>query len=95
MSQSSTPMKTVDPSARHVALRDAVMNLLKAELAKGDMPSDEVLALMSYVVGQLVAMQDQRRYTPDAAMDLVNVNLLRGNADAVSALLRAPTGRMV
>jgi hypothetical protein len=95
MDQPATPMKKVGPSERHEKLRTALLDLLKAELAKGDVPADEVLALMSYVVGQLVAMQNQRLYTPDAAMHLVNVNLLQGNADAVSALLNAPTGRMI
>ncbi len=95
MSQPSNPMKTVVTSESHEKLRTAVLDLLKAEVAKGQMPIDEVLAIMSYVVGQLVAMQNQRRYTPDTAMELVNVNLLKGNADAVAALLNAPTGRMV
>jgi hypothetical protein len=84
-----TPLKYHKPSERHKALRLAVLALIKKDAA--DIPAEEVLAVMSYTVGQLVAMQDQRRFTPDMAMQIVANNLEAGNADAIADLLRMPT----
>lgn len=56
------------------------------------MQADEILAVLSHMVGQVVAMQDQRRYTPDSVMHLVSMNIERGNEEAIASLLNETGG---
>jgi hypothetical protein len=51
-----------------------------------DIPAIEILAIMCNIVGKLVALQDQRRYTPDQIMRLVAKNIEHGNAEALGGL---------
>lgn len=75
-------MKTVQPNPHHVAMRDAVI----AAMRPFDfLPAIEMLAVMSYTVGQLIALQDQTTYTAAAAMEVVSQNIELGNAQAITA----------
>ena len=56
------------------------------------MQADEILAVLSHMVGQVVALQDQRRYTPDSVMNLVRSNIERGNVEAIDGLLNETWG---
>ena len=40
----------------------------------------EIVAVLSQTVGQFVAMLDQRKFTPAQAMEVVEENLVAGNA---------------
>ena len=46
----------------------------------------QLLAVAANMVGKLVAMQDQRKYTPQMAMAIVADNIAHGNAAMVAEL---------
>ena len=76
--------KLVTPSPRVVASRDKIIDMLRRDFA--DVPAHELLAMVSYTVGQLVALQDQRRFTPEMAMKIVADNLEAGNQSVIENL---------
>jgi methanogenic corrinoid protein MtbC1 len=80
-------MKLVSPTAKHTACRDAMINAIRNEAA--DMDAAEILAIAAYTVGQLIALQDQRKMTPAQAMDIVAKNIEAGNAWAMQEVLSA------
>jgi hypothetical protein len=55
--------KSMQPTARQRAVRDSFTDLIRKEMR--DVPADEILAVASYMAGQLVALQDQRKMTPE------------------------------
>ena len=75
--------KSVEPTEKQKAARLAMIEALKSF----DLPPMEMLAVMAYTTGQLIAMQDQRKVTPDMAMELVATNIEAGNAHAIAGLL--------
>ncbi len=80
-----TPLKTVAPSPEHLTFRHALEECIRREALT--MQADEILAVLAHMVGQVIAMQDQRRYTPDSVMNLVSSNIERGNTEAIGMLL--------
>ena len=65
----------------------ALMEDLKAALAKNpNVPAIHMLSVVSQLVGNLVALQDQRRYTVDGLMVLVANNIQIGNRTAIDSL---------
>lgn len=52
----------------------------------------EILAVAANMIGKLVAMQDQRTVTPEAAMEIVASNIEAGNQQAIEELQRATGG---
>lgn len=85
-----TPMKNVEPTNAQKAFRHAMLDVMKAHGA--DLPADQLLAVAAHLVGQLVAMQDQRTMTPRMAMDVVSMNIERGNLEAIESLLTETGG---
>lgn len=86
---SDIAMKLQTPSEPHLRMRNLVLALIQKEAT--DMPAEEILALLSYTVGQLIAFQDQRRFTPDMAMAIVQANIEAGNRQAMEGVLQADT----
>lgn len=80
-------VKTAKPE-HEVAYQD-----LAALLARhaDKMSAEEVLAIAANMVGKLVAMQDQRKFTPAAAMEIVDRNIELGNQQVIDEL-RTKTG---
>lgn len=58
---------------------------LKAQMP-ADMPAQQILAVVSQFVGQLIALQDKRVMTPDVAMQIVGQNIEIGNQAAILTL---------
>lgn len=85
-----TPMKNHAPTKADESLRMKVLDLVRKEMS--DMPAERILAIMAYTVGQLVAMQDQRKFTPAMAMQLVASNIEAGNADVIAKLSSTSEG---
>lgn len=86
MSQSPT---SHEPTAEHIAC----MNDFKAVLVKHQhLRPEEMLALVSQLVGNLIAFQDQTRYTPATAIRVVDMNIQIGNAVAVETVFKNPEG---
>lgn len=80
---SEIPTRLIAASAEHESFRRALLNVFKDFQGMG---SIEQLAILSSLVGQLVAMQDQRRYTAEALMELVASNIELGNKTVISQL---------
>jgi hypothetical protein len=72
----------IEPTAQHRAFRDDVLAVLDKHA--GSLDASEMMALAAYTVGQIMAMQDARKWTPAMAMDLVAKNIELGNAQAIS-----------
>lgn len=64
---------------------EAFLKALKEQMPP-DMPAQRILAIVSQFVGQLIALQDQRKITPDAALQIVQENIEIGNAAALLTL---------
>jgi hypothetical protein len=79
-------MKTVKPSKAHTEFRDDMVATMRKHQ---HMRADEMLAVASYFVGQLVALQDQRKITPAMAMQIVSSNIEAGNQQALAEVLSA------
>jgi hypothetical protein len=86
----NTPMKNSAPNALHLAFRKALEEAMRTHGAT--LQADELLAVMSHCVGQLIALQDQRKMTPAMAMDLVSSNIEQGNREVVLSLLTQTGG---
>lgn len=74
-------MKTYEPKPEH----EKFLKDLKAQMP-ADMPAQDILAIVSQFVGQLIALQDQRVMTPDMAMQIVSQNIEIGNQAVLSTI---------
>ena len=81
-------MKTKSPEPRHKAFRDDLVDVLRKH--GGHLSAQEMLALSSHLVGQLIAMQDQRTTTSAMALEIVSKNIEQGNQEVIDGLLDAP-----
>lgn len=70
------------PTAEHVRLMDGFKTAIGLV---PDMPAQEILAIASQLIGNLVALQDHRKYTAAQVMELVANNIEIGNAEVVTA----------
>ncbi|TPN11691.1 hypothetical protein [Mesorhizobium sp. B2-1-2] len=82
--------KVVQPSAEHERLRLSLCSVIRRKAP--DMAAEEILAIFCQIVGQLIALQDQRRFTSDSVMALVSANIEMGNQHAVDNLLSETAG---
>ncbi len=71
--------------ARHRLFRDDLVAVLKKY--SDELSAQEMLALAAHLVGQIVALQDQRQMTPEEAMQIVARNIEQGNREAIDNLL--------
>lgn len=80
-------MKKIVPSEQHKQFR----KYLEGAIAMGakDLPAEEILAITSHFVGQLIALQDQRKYSSAMVMEIVHENIVQGNSESVNSLLLA------
>lgn len=76
-------MKARKPMKRHEEMRLAVINAMRPF---DDVPAIEHLAVLSVFLGQLIAMQDQTRYSAEQVMGMVAANVELGNAEAITAV---------
>lgn len=81
----------LNPSPAAVAAREAVLDAIKP--FQDALSGQEMLAIMAYTLGQLLAFQDQRTMTPDMGLEIIGKNIEKGNADAIEATLGNPQGR--
>ena len=82
--------KLQKPDQLTLNCRQAVLNSLKPY--QDQLTSAEILAILCYTVGQVLALQDQRTMTTDMAKELMALNIEKGNQDAVEVLNAIPTG---
>lgn len=79
-------MKSQVPAAKHEALYQELLAVLKNHRHEAVTPV-ELLALMSNLVGKILAMQDQRIMTVPMALDIVMKNIEIGNGEAQAGLM--------
>lgn len=82
--------KSVAPNLKHLRYRKALENAIAQGGA--DLQAEELLAITVHFVGQLIAMQDRRRFTSDAVMTLVTGNIQQGNQEVLNKLLTETGG---
>lgn len=75
-------MKTKQPTPDHEAFRNDMIAVMNKHA--GALDASDMLALAAYVTGQLLAMQDALKWTPDLAMEVVARNIEAGNAQAIT-----------
>lgn len=80
----TTPMKSVQPSEADKALHVDIAALIKRHLTPDT--SERVLAIASQVVGQVLALQDQRTMTKKMAFDVILSNIELGNQSALASI---------
>lgn len=74
----------IKPQPHHAAFRDDMVAVLRNH---GDtLSAPEMLALAAHLVGQLIALQDQRTMDPDRAMAIVAMNIEQGNKEVIEGL---------
>lgn len=83
-------MKSAMPSKGAVACREAVIAAIQP--FKAQLSGMEILAILSYTLGQIIAMQDQRTVTKDMIWELVGANIEAGNAHVIGELAEKSEG---
>lgn len=74
-------MKTKEPTVDHRAFRDDLLVVLNKHA--GALDASDMMAIAAYTVGQIMAMQDARKWSPALAMEVVAKNIEAGNAQAI------------
>jgi hypothetical protein len=82
-------MKIHTPTPQQLAYRHALEEAMRQHGTTLD--ATELLAITAHLVGQLIALQDQRAVTPAMAIELVQNNIEQGNQEVISRLM-AETG---
>jgi hypothetical protein len=65
------------PSKEHQACRKAVLDILRRDAA--EIPSEEVLALVAFVIGEFIGLHDRDKLSSERAIEIVKANILAGN----------------
>jgi len=76
--------KSVGINEKHLRFRKGLEGALRDGGA--DLQADEILAVTAHFLGQLIALQDQRKYDSEMVMALVIENIQQGNSEAVAKL---------
>ena len=72
---------------------NAIHERLRAELVavifqyKDQLSGADILAIASHLVGQIIALQDQRVISVEIANNIVTQNIQQGNLEAINKLL--------
>lgn len=82
--------KSVKPNERHLKFRKALENAIRD--GGSELQADEILAITAHFVGQLIALQDQRKYNSEIIMELITENIQKGNGEAVDKLIHETGG---
>jgi len=80
--------KNVAASDAHRAFMDDMKGVLKTHGEK--LSAQELLAVTSQLVGQILALQDQRTMTPKMGLEIIGCNIEIGNAVAMQDILGTP-----
>lgn len=86
-----TPMKSIPATAGQEAFRQELIQLCRRHMVEDT--AEALLAIAAQAVGQMIAMQDARRYDSAMVMALVSENMMSGNKHAVEAAIAEAGGR--
>lgn len=78
--------KLLSPTAADQAFHDDMMKMFRKHLRPNT--KERLLALASQVVGEVLAHQDQRKWTPAQCIEMIQANIEKGNADEVARLMK-------
>lgn len=82
--------KSAKPDPEIERVREEVIRTIQIEFPS--VTPEQIVAVLSYTVGQAISMCDQRKYTSDMLMELVSQNLEAGNRDAIAQTLGTTRG---
>lgn len=82
--------RPIKPEPGHVAFRADLIAVLRKHEA--NLTAEDMLALAAHLVGQLIALQDQRTMSPDRAMATVAANIEQGNQEVIDDLFKSKGG---
>lgn len=77
-------MRIQKPTGAHRSFRDDAVELLRKHA--GHLDAKDMLALSAHLVGQIIAMQDQRKVTREIALQTVMANIEQGNREVLDNL---------
>lgn len=77
------PLKATVAAPVHEAVYPDLVKVLKKYEHLGGVT---ILAIASNMVGKLIALQDQTKYTPAQILHLVNQNIMEGNDQALATI---------
>lgn len=80
--------RVVQTGAAHAALKNDLLGVMRKH--GGDVSAIEMLAIAARIVGQMTAMQDQRRYSSEAVMETVARNIEAGNREFIESFAAEP-----
>lgn len=75
-------IKSKAPTPDMEAFRNDILAVLNKHA--GTLDASEMMALAAYTTGQIMAMQDARKWSPAMALDVVAKNIEAGNAQAIA-----------
>lgn len=75
-------IKSKAPTPDMEAFRNDILAVLNKHA--GTLDASEMMALAAYTTGQIMAMQDARKWSPAMALDVVAKNIEAGNAQAIT-----------
>lgn len=81
------PTKVMRPNSADIEYRNEALALIKKHLTPDT--ADRFLALASQMVGQILALQDQRKMTRDMALQIVMDNIELGNSGVINSLMQS------
>lgn len=79
-------MKTKAPTVDHKRFRNDLIAVMNKHA--GALDASDMLALAAYTTGQIMAMQDARKWTSALAMEVVAKNIEAGNLQAIEEASR-------
>lgn len=82
-------LKSRPPSAAVAAARAEVLEVLRRHQP---LEPIEMVAVLAETLGQMLAMLDQRQFTPAQAMEVVGENVAVGNAAQIEQVIGTPRG---
>lgn len=85
MTDKPLPLKKVRASQAHHDFHIEFSTLLQKYLSHE--PPHVILAIVSQIVGHVIALQDRDLMTPEQAIILVQRNIEAGNAEAVAKMM--------
>jgi hypothetical protein len=86
-----TPLKSIPPTAGQETFRQELIQLCHRHMAEDT--AEALLAVAAQAVGQMIAIQDARRYDSAMIMALVTENMMAGNKHAIEATIAEAGGR--
>lgn len=80
--------KNTPPTEAQLRVRNALVAALRVH--SDDVTAIELVAIVSHMLGQIVALQDQTKFTPDQVMQVVVSNVEQGNQEVILGLAEGP-----